>query len=702
MSDKSLSLYRLENSINNSYVPFDKKDIKKSIPSFYMNETFNPKYVQPLFSELFSNVQEGNIPKIILISAAGATGKSELTNYLSASLKMPIFNLSNHSPVASNSLTGLFFDCLGHIELGKFVEKLKSGKSSLIIDALDEGYMKTTAQGFNSFLDEIIDISSDSGATPFILLGRTQVIEHCALYFDEKSIEVKLLSIEPFTVDQAKEFIDKQINEQKFVQQYEDLRDFIIESVEGFFKSQSDINKKQYKSFIGYAPVLLSITKLLQKESNYKGLFEDLSQKNDKGVDLIVSIVEYILQRDKDEKIKQQLLPNLLKHRDDEFCEAVNANAYSIDEQCARLLYLQIDKSFSISLTEDSLFNSQYEEKIADWIKEHPFLEDSKIQNAVFESYIIARLVLNPNYKKAVYEYLKLKYKDAFMLFFIYDKLDKVKRIDSEFLQYLYRSLKSLDDKFAYSSINIEEKHCSDDNVTCDVEFAISDREDQYDFEMVVDKQLDLYLGNAISNAFINAPINILLDGNRCELFAPVIINCQKITINSSEFIVQKGIKDSVGVIFECKDCKIDYTKGQNPILIEHLDENQKFQVISEQRPDFPLSDKFLNSDSLTKLDPLLKEKYLKLSKIISLFRSHSKGRMARFKEKIEDERVTGYSFGKNVLASLVKNKVLYLEGKFYFIDPIKIHEQLGVSYNEIRLREINEKTIEFLKTIEN
>lgn len=32
-----------------------------------------------------------------------------------------------------------------------FSQKLKSGKSSMIIDALDEGYIKTTDDGFYAF-----------------------------------------------------------------------------------------------------------------------------------------------------------------------------------------------------------------------------------------------------------------------------------------------------------------------------------------------------------------------------------------------------------------------------------------------------------------------------------------------------------------------------------------------------------------------
>lgn len=706
MTDNSLSLFRLEKPIKENLVAFTNKDLKKKIQSFYINENTNSKYVQPLFSELYSNISKKKQPKILLISAAGATGKSELTNYLSVSLKMPIFNLSKHSPVASNSLTGLFFDSLGHVELGNFVEKLKNGQSTLIIDALDEGYLKTTAQGFNSFLDEIAEISFDAQSTAFILLGRTQIMEHCMLYFEEKEIDTRLLSIEPFTVEQAKEFIDKQINEEIHLAQYKELRDFIINSVEGFFKNQSEISKKQYKSFIGYAPVLLSITKLLEETNNYKSVYEELSKKNDKGVNLIISIVEYILQRDKEDKIKKLLLPNLLINRDPHFSLFVNENAYTIEEQCARLINLQISKQFVANLTPDENFNSKYEEKINEWIKEHPFLDsNNKIQNAVFESYIIAKLILSSKCEDAVYDYLSTKYKDAFMLFFIYEKLSEDKKINSRFFPYLYNSLKSLDDKFAYSSLSIEENQSHDNIVNCDVEFSISDaKEEQFNFEMPVDNQTYFYIGASLSNVNIYAPINLSLNGRRCELASPVNINCQKIIISSNEFILEKGFLDnSDGIVLDCQLCKVDYSNSPNPTIINHLSKNQNFQIISEQRADFPFGDYFVNNELFEKLDPQLKEKYLKLRKIIVLFRSHSKGRMARFKDKIENPRVIGYdNLGKKVLNSLVENGIIYLEKDFYFIEPIKIDALLGLSYNQIRLREINEKTIDFLRSIKN
>ncbi len=263
----------------------------------------------------------------------------------------------------------------------------------MIIDALDEGYLKTTLDGFNSFLSEIAKIAKASSGKPFIILGRTQVLEHTWVYFEDQGIETSLLKLEPFTVEQAKEFINKQIGETKFDQQYQVVRDFIINSVEGFFKSDADIKKGNYNSFIGYAPVLLSISSLLKSSNNYIGLDQQLRKDNSKGVELIIAIIEYIIQREKKDKIDKFHLPNLLKDRSKELSETVYQNAYSLEEQCARLIHFILNKPYNHKICNDSIFQSLYEEKINDWVKEHPFLEGNKIQNAVFECYIISILI---------------------------------------------------------------------------------------------------------------------------------------------------------------------------------------------------------------------------------------------------------------------------------------------------------------------
>lgn len=696
-----VSLHKVETLLKMR--PFDETSIKKAIPSFFLVNAPNEKYVKPNFSEIEGRIKGGILPKVILVSAAGATGKSELTKYLSSSLKIPVFDLSKHDPVASNSLTGLFFETLGPIGLGKFVEELTTGNGGLIIDALDEGHLKTKTEGFNAFLDGIVSICKDASNTSFILLGRTQVIEHSWLYFEEKGIDSSLLKIEPFTTEQAVEFIDKQIGETNYDKQYREVRDYIINSVEGFFKSTSAISKKEYQSFIGYAPVLQSITTLLKKTKNYKSLYEELAKKNDKGIDLILSIVEYILIRDKEEKIKPLLLESLLKGRPQDFSDLVNHSAYSIEEQCARILSSQISQPIVFTLTNDTAFNHQYEEKIAEWLKEHPFVQDGNIQNAVFECYILAKLMQNPKYNTSICEYLRNKYKDAFMLFFIFDKLSESRKIDNQYLQYLLASIKSLDDSRVFSTMHIENESDEDDVsdvTTCEVEFSINSSETvKYSFNLSIEKNEHLYLGDFLSNISVNAPINIVLNGKRSVLSPVVSILCSKITINTSEFVVEKGMQNLEGIHFECDEFFIDYSGGQVPVLINHLDDNQKFSIFSNHRPDFPFGD-YLVDSGISKLDPLLIEKYLRLRKILMLFRSHSKGVMAKYRDKIEHKRVLRNEMGEKVLELLVKSKVLYHDTTFYYWEPDVAHEQLGITYLDLKRKIINQKTIDFLNKI--
>lgn len=61
-------------------------------------------------------------------------------------------------------------------------------------------------------LDNIIKMASDSTEVPFVLLGRTNIIEIVTLYLEEKGVKLALLQIEPFTIESAKNFIDKHVS----------------------------------------------------------------------------------------------------------------------------------------------------------------------------------------------------------------------------------------------------------------------------------------------------------------------------------------------------------------------------------------------------------------------------------------------------------------------------------------------------------
>ncbi|WP_088342367.1 NACHT domain-containing protein [Robiginitalea sediminis] len=703
-SDNIVSLYKLESILVSDLNPFQETKLQKRTPSLRLHIESNTKFVKPNFSILEGEISHEGIPKIFMFSAPGATGKSELTKYLSSSLHMPVFDLSAHKPVGANSLTGLIYETLGHENLGEFIGDLKKGKATIIIDALDEGYIKTSASAFDSFLDEIIEIAENAVGTPFILLGRTQVMEHCWLYFDDHSISSPLLKLEPFTIEQAQDFIDKQIGEEKFKSEYRATRDYIINSVEGFFKNQSELKNKQYQAFIGYAPVLLSITKLLQENQNYHALLEELKSNDQRGIDLIITIVEYILIRDKNEKAKTQILPEILANRPKDFILEVETNAYSPKEQCIRLIYSLLNKSCDYRITDDPRFDEIYNEKFDTWIKEHPFLEDGKIQNVVFQSYVVAVLIEDKDYHRILLEYLENHYKDAFMLFFVFDRLCNPRRkIDYKFLPYLYRSIKSLDDKQFSTRLNIEDVKISESLVCCELEFA-EIKEESIVFEVEIPQDSGLFINDNLSNTVIQTDLSISLRGSRCVLQSPVHIMCREIIVDTEEFVLEKGYSNNEinDIILECRELKIRFENGRMPTIINQLGEQGKFTVIAEQKPEFPFVEYFEKNNLFDKVpDEATVDKYLKLRKILILFRSHSKGVLAKYRDKIENIRVTGNPLSKLILNELVETEVLYSDNKFYYIDPDKLHVHLGLSYNDIKMQKINGKTLEFLRGIE-
>lgn len=114
------------------------------------------------------------------------------------------------------------------------------------------------------------------------------------------------------------------------------------------------------------------------------------------------------------------LLPHLLTNRDDAFKKRAYDNAYTPEEQCIRLLWKQLHVKEDISITDDAYFDNEYNKEISSWLDEHPFLSNGKIQNVVFESYIISKLIKNPKYKDYVFQYLTGYTSNAYILFYIY------------------------------------------------------------------------------------------------------------------------------------------------------------------------------------------------------------------------------------------------------------------------------------------
>jgi hypothetical protein len=88
------------------------------------------------------------------------------------------------------------------------------------------------------------------------------------------------------------------------------------------------------------------------------------------------------------------------------------------------------------------------------------------------------------------------------------------------------------------------------------------------------------------------------------------------------------------------------------------------------------------------------------LRRLIMAFRSHSKGRLARFKDKIEHQRMTKGELGEALRHKLLADGVLTLEGNMYFLNPDALGRVVGATYQKLKLREYNEQVRAYVSGI--
>jgi hypothetical protein len=74
---------------------------------------------------------------------------------------------------------------------------------------------------------------------------------------------------------------------------------------------------------------------------------------------------------------------------------------------------------------------------------------------------------------------------------------------------------------------------------------------------------------------------------------------------------------------------------------------------------------------------------------------------MARFKPKIENERVAGNRIGQAILGRLLADQVLRLENSFYFLDPKQVDRHLGITWLNLQKGQTTERLIQYLASIE-
>ena len=73
---------------------------------------------------------------------------------------------------------------------------------------------------------------------------------------------------------------------------------------------------------------------------------------------------------------------------------------------------------------------------------------------------------------------------------------------------------------------------------------------------------------------------------------------------------------------------------------------------------------------------------------------------MARYRKKIENERVIGGELGRRILSAFLRDGIVTLEGNFYFLIPERLNEHLGMDWVALRKHQTSEKFDQYLRRL--
>ena len=115
----------------------------------------SPNYVRDAITEfvppnLFfrEDVQQPPAPKVVVVSAAGAVGKSTLAKAISFNKGAPLWDLAKYQTVGKSSLIGELTTAFTPGKLPQVLADLMAGNLFFVIDALDEARLKVTESAF--------------------------------------------------------------------------------------------------------------------------------------------------------------------------------------------------------------------------------------------------------------------------------------------------------------------------------------------------------------------------------------------------------------------------------------------------------------------------------------------------------------------------------------------------------------------------
>ena len=677
----------------------------------------------PEFTSPDVALAEGDLHKsqVLIIAAPGAVGKSTLARALSSKNRALIWDLAKAEEVGFGSLDAMLERAMQQGLKSDFLEWMSEGIQFIIVDALDEGRIKVNENSFFRLLENISLLAKDAKGICFVLLGRTQIAESVWLSLTDQDIDASILTIEPFTRQQANEYIEKR-TKRDFTVPFVECRDLIFQQLEAPMKDGPD--SETTNEFLHYPPVLDVISVLLNREGNLMALKNFLeSQTPETAVKLLHDVMNHILEREQQEKFIPAFSGKLAE-KDRQRVPAISDSLYTKDEQGKRLLASVLDASTDCTPAVLPVqLEAEYISAVKESLIDHPFLRgENRFANSVFQSYLYARALrgdfgddLSSRVTGLLSESTSLPTTllAEFYLGTGINGISSQQQVKPEHVGLLYDSLLSSASSRRRVRLSIEgsDPLNSDGAVTDEAEGAFEllsiEREDDSEYE----PQSISFSLNAASDSLISfrryigdvnltIPCTVVLGAGVAEfkIGPSVYINANRIRIASEALVVEKVPPKyceyaDTGVRLEAQAFESPLLRGSPTVYA------QDFSVSWPGDQAFPWR-RYRSDQVPSDFDDAMSHRaYLRFRRIATAFQSRGKGSLARAKVKIEHPRIMRSGLEQSLLKKLLEDGILYLGdgGRRYFWEPERADDLLGVSWLDLRKGECPQRLRHYL-----
>ncbi|MEV8378634.1 hypothetical protein AB0P21_38195 [Kribbella sp. NPDC056861] len=315
--------------------------------------------------------------------------------------------------VGHDTLTGRLANVLGWSVAPSFIDELQRGRAALVLDSLDEAQLLSGREHFIAFLKNVSETlgASPAQARQVIIFGRKDSVETAYLALSDFGVKAEICEINALSYGQSCELIDNTLDRREesgvpyrvhriHSEPFGELRNEVFRDLAKALSGEEG-NTGEYweaaENFLGYPPVLLVLSERLAVENPAAALADGgLLSLEHGGAGLargylLMRIVEGILNREAN-KVREQIAKSLSLSSED--CRTL----YTNEEQCLRVLGVTSSISFDLvpPLMLDAADKVLYEEQIASFALDHPFLSDRDFSNIVFSDYVRAFVATSP------------------------------------------------------------------------------------------------------------------------------------------------------------------------------------------------------------------------------------------------------------------------------------------------------------------